>query len=71
MTPAQAHRELYTIAEAAAELRVSKRTVYRMVAAGEFPRLVNVARKGAKKTRTRIRHEDLVRHIDRNTRSIA
>ncbi|KOX10195.1 helix-turn-helix domain-containing protein [Nocardiopsis sp. NRRL B-16309] len=64
-------KALYTPAEAAELLGVNKRTIYRMIAAGEFPRLVDVRRRGSQRSRTRIRREDLQRHIDRATRSVA
>ena len=62
---------LYTPAQAAEVIGVSKRTVYRMIAAGEFPRLVDVRRKGSSVPRTRIRHDDLMKHLDRQTRTVA
>lgn len=62
---------LYTPGQVAEKLGVHKRTVYRMIAAGEFPRLVDVRRKGSAKPRTRIRHDDLMRHLDRQTRTVA
>lgn len=64
-------RHLYTPAQAAAVLGVSERTVYRMIADGEFPRLVDVRRKGSQRPRTRIPREDVFRHVERATRSVA
>lgn len=66
-----ADRLLYTPEQAAEVLGVSRRTVYRMIAAGEFERLADVKRAGAQKTRTRIRHDDLMRLIDHRTRTTA
>lgn len=64
-------RMLYTPAQAAEVLGVHQRTIYRMIASGEFSRVVDVRRKGAAKSRTRIRHEDLMKHVDRQTRTVA
>ncbi len=64
-------KQLYTPAEAAEFLGVSERTVYRMIAAAEFPRLVDVRRKGSQRPKTRIRRDDLMRHVERATRSVA
>ena len=54
---------LLRIAEAGAELRVSKATVYRLIASGDLP----VVHVGARRA-SRIRRDDLAAYIARNVR---
>lgn len=58
---------LLTIAEAATELRMTKNTVYKMIAGGEL-RAVDMATPGAKASRTRVRRDDLEAFIEARTR---
>jgi excisionase family DNA binding protein len=61
--------KLLTIPETADELGISPNTVYKMIACGDL-RAVDMAVPGAKKPKTRVRHEDLEAFIDARTREV-
>jgi excisionase family DNA binding protein len=54
---------LLTVAEAGERLRVTERHVYRLIADGAL-RTVDVARPGARKSKTRVRTDDLAAYIN-------
>lgn len=58
---------LLTIPETAAELRVSPKTVYRRIAAGELE-VTDIAETGAYRTRSRIPRDSLDAYIKSRTR---
>ena len=59
--------ELYTPEEVGQFARCSEMHVYRLIASGELP-AVDIAQPGAKRTKTRIRSDDLAAYIERQTR---
>jgi excisionase family DNA binding protein len=65
---AQGPVTLYTPAETGGHLGASEMHVYRLIADGLL-RAVDIARPGARKTKTRIRSDDLADYIERCTRS--
>jgi excisionase family DNA binding protein len=67
--PAQADGpvELLTIEEAARRQGCSQMHVYRQIARGELP-AVDIALPGAKRSKTRVRSDDLAAYIERQTR---
>jgi excisionase family DNA binding protein len=64
--PAQA-LTLLTPAEAGERLGASEMHVYRAIAAGEL-RAVDIAQTGAKRSKTRVRSDDLEAYIESRTR---
>ncbi len=62
--------QLLTPAETGGRLRCSDDSVYRLVALGELP-AVDIAPPGSKRSKTRIREDDLQRYIDKQTRKAA
>ena len=64
----EAASSLYTIPEAAERLRCSEMHVYRLIAAGAL-RAVDIAVPGARRSKTRIRDDDLAAYIDGKTRA--
>jgi len=56
--------ELFTVPEAASWLRVSRSTVYRLIADGEL-RAVNIGL--GRQSKTRVRVDDLASYIDHKT----
>ncbi len=68
--PRDAHQDikLYSIPEAAQRLGdCSEMHVYRQIAAGEL-RAVDISTPGSRRTKTRIRSDDLADYIERQTR---
>lgn len=68
--PRSRHSEplvLHTVPAAAARLDSSEMHVYRLIAAGAL-RAVDIAQPGARKTKTRIRSDDLDAYIESRTR---
>ena len=70
MKAAPARPQLLTMLQAADRLSCSDDHVYRLIAAGVL-RAVDVALPGAKRSKTRVREDDLVLYIDRQTRKAA
>ncbi len=60
---------LLTIPEVADELKIAPNTVYKMIAAGDL-RAVDMAVPGARKSKTRIRQDDLLAFIEARTREV-
>jgi excisionase family DNA binding protein len=58
---------LLTPAQAAARIGASEMHVYRAIAAGEL-RAVDIASPGAKRSKTRVRSDDLEAYIEARTR---
>lgn len=58
---------IYTIPGAAEHLGCSETHLYRLIAAGEL-KTVDISAPGARRTKTRIRGDDLADYIDRQTR---
>jgi excisionase family DNA binding protein len=63
LSPAQ----LFSVPAAAARLECSEMHIYRLVSTGEL-RAVDISRKGAGKSKTRIRSDDLDAYIEARTR---
>lgn len=61
---------LLTIPEAAALLRCGKTHMYELIATGEL-RVVDMRAAGSKRSKSRIREDDLQTFINRRTRSTA
>lgn len=59
--------KLLTIPEVADELNIAPNTVYKMIAAGDL-RAVDMAVPGARKSKTRIRVDDLEAFVEARTR---
>jgi excisionase family DNA binding protein len=59
--------QLYTVPETAKRLRVADNTVYRLIASGAL-KAVDLSA-GGKRSKTRIRDDDLARFIDARTRT--
>jgi len=66
----QSSAQLLTIPAAAGRLGCSEMHVYRMVSSGEL-RAVDISQKGARKSKTRIRSDDLDSYIEARTRRAA
>jgi excisionase family DNA binding protein len=62
--------QLFSVPAAAARLECSEMHVYRLVSTGEL-RAVDISRKGAGKSKTRIRSDDLDAYIEARTRRAA
>jgi excisionase family DNA binding protein len=62
--------QLLSIPAAAERLECSEMHIYRMVSSGEL-RAVDISQKGARKSKTRIRSDDLDAYIEARTRSAA
>jgi excisionase family DNA binding protein len=62
--------QLFSVPVAAARLECSEMHVYRLVSTGEL-RAVDISRKGAGKSKTRIRSDDLDAYIEARTRRAA
>ena len=58
---------LLTIPEVADELKLAPNTVYKMIAAGDL-RAVDMSVPGARKSKTRIRRDDLEAFVEARTR---
>lgn len=58
---------LYKIAEAGERLGCSENGVYRLIAGGQL-RAVDIAPPGSRRSKTRIRDDDLAEFIERRTR---
>jgi len=67
MTAAAADAQLLTINEAAGRLRCSDDHVYRLIAAGTL-RPADIALPGSRRSKTRIREDDLAAYINGQTR---
>ena len=61
---------LLTIAAAAARLGCSDNHVYRLIQCGELP-AVDIAQPGARRSKTRVRSDDVGAYIDARTRRIS
>jgi excisionase family DNA binding protein len=61
--------QLLTIPETAKKLGLAMTTVYKMIAEGDL-RAVDVAVRGAKKSKTRVREDDLEAFIEGRTREV-
>lgn len=59
---------LYTMPEAAEQLGCCENHVRNLIASGQL-RAVDIAKKGARRPKTRVRRDDLEAYIDRHTRS--
>jgi excisionase family DNA binding protein len=70
--PQGAHEPLtlYTPAQAGDRLGASEMHVYRLIAAGQL-RAVDISSPGARRTKTRIRSDDLAGYIEQQTRGRA
>jgi len=66
-TATRAPDPLNTIPAAAKHLGCSDTHIYRLIAAGEL-RAVDISAPGSRRTKTRIRADDLARYIERQTR---
>ena len=62
--------QLFSVPAAAARLECSEMHIYRLVSTGEL-RAVDISRKGAGKSKTRIRSDDLDAYIEARTRRAA
>jgi excisionase family DNA binding protein len=67
--PKRAHQDikLHPVTETAKILDCSDMHVYRLIAAGELA-AVDIATPGARRSKTRIRSDDLAAYIERQTR---
>lgn len=65
--PAGSCPGLFTIAEAGLRLGASDMHVYRLIAAGEL-RAVDISQPGSRRSKTRVRSDDLAAYIDARTR---
>jgi excisionase family DNA binding protein len=63
----QSSAQLLSIPAAAERLECSEMHIYRLVSSGEL-RAVDISRKGARKSKTRIRSDDLDAYIESRTR---
>jgi excisionase family DNA binding protein len=61
--------ELLPVVAAAARLGCSDMHVYRLIADGELS-AVDIAQRGARRSKTRVRSDDIEAYIDRKTRSM-
>jgi excisionase family DNA binding protein len=68
--PNRSPAQLFSVPAAAARLECSEMHVYRLVSTGEL-RAVDISRKGAGKSKTRIRSDDLDAYIEARTRCAA
>ena len=59
--------QLFSVPAAAARLECSEMHIYRLVSTGEL-RAVDISRRGAGKSKTRIRSDDLEAYIEARTR---
>jgi excisionase family DNA binding protein len=59
--------ELLPVVAAAARLGCSDMHVYRLIASGELP-AVDIAQRGARRSKTRVRSDDIDAYINRKTR---
>lgn len=66
--PRHENVELFPPAEVGKRLGCSEMHVYRLVAAGAL-RAVDIAQPGARRSKTRIRSDDLAHYIETNTRA--
>lgn len=67
---AAANITLNTVPAAASQLGCSEMHVYRQIASGEL-RAVDISTPGARRSKTRIRSDDLADYIERRTRTAA
>ena len=66
----QGNVELLTIPVAAARLDCGDMHVYRLIASGELA-AVDIAQPGSRRSKTRVRSDDLADYIERKTRTAA
>lgn len=66
-TSAASGLSLLTPAEVAARIGASEMHVYRLIADGEL-RPVDIAQRGSRRSKTRIRSDDIDRYIEEHTR---
>lgn len=59
--------QLLTIPQAAERLACSENHAYRLVASGEL-RAVDIAPRGSKRSKTRIREDDIAAYVNKKTR---
>jgi excisionase family DNA binding protein len=67
-TPAASGLSLLTPAEAAGRIGASEMHIYRLIADGEL-RAVDIAQRGSKRSKTRVRSDDIDQYIEARTRS--
>lgn len=65
--PSRSPAQLFSVPAAAARLECSEMHIYRLVSTGELP-AVDISRRGAGKSKTRIRSDDLDAYIEARTR---
>jgi excisionase family DNA binding protein len=65
--PAASGLSLLTPAEAAGRIGASEMHVYRLIADGEL-RAVDIAQRGSKRSKTRVRSDDIDQYIEARTR---
>jgi len=63
-------QRLLTIPQVAQELNASENHVYRLIASGDL-RAVDISQRGALRSKTRVRSDDLADYIERQTRQRA
>lgn len=68
--PRQEPVELMPPAEVGKRLGCSEMHVYRLIGSGEL-RAVDIAQPGARRSKTRVRSDDLAAYIDAHTRSVS
>ena len=66
--PAQEQLALYTVPGAARFLGCSEMHVYRLIGSGQL-RAVDIASDGARRSKTRVRFDDLAAYIQKRTRT--
>ena len=67
--PAAPTLSLLTPAEAAARIGASEMHIYRLIADGEL-RAVDISQRGSKRSKTRVRSDDLEAYIETRTRVV-
>ena len=67
--PAAPALSLLTPAEAAARIGASEMHIYRLIADGEL-RAVDISQRGSKRSKTRVRSDDLEAYIEVRTRTV-
>ena len=67
--PATPALSLLTPAEAAARIGASEMHIYRLIADGEL-RAVDISQRGSKRSKTRVRSDDLEAYIETRTRVV-
>jgi excisionase family DNA binding protein len=66
-TPAASGLSLLTPAEAAGRIGASEMHIYRLIADGEL-RAVDIAQRGSRRSKTRVRSDDIEAYIEARTR---